>query len=30
MGMALFLERNYWDNFETAVANGITKAIKGR
>lgn len=30
MGLALFLERNYWDNFEVAIANGIAKAFNGR
>lgn len=29
MGKALFLERHHWDNFETAIANGIAKAFKG-
>ncbi|WP_410174008.1 DUF6890 family protein [Microbulbifer thermotolerans] len=28
LGTALFLERDYWRNFETAVANGIGKAWK--
>lgn len=28
LGTALFLENDYWRNFETAVANGIGKAWK--
>ncbi|WP_371824041.1 hypothetical protein [Hahella sp. HN01] len=29
LGLALFLERDYWSKHEIAVANGIAKALKG-
>lgn len=28
-GTALWLQRQYWKNMETAVANGISKAFGG-
>ncbi|WP_425402019.1 DUF6890 family protein [Hahella ganghwensis] len=29
LGLALFLETNYWEKHAHAVANGIAKALKG-
>ena len=29
MGEAVFLERDYWEKMQTAVANGIGKAFGG-
>jgi Family of unknown function (DUF6890) len=30
LGMALYLDRQYWKDFETATANAICKAFNGK
>jgi hypothetical protein len=29
LGLALFIEKEHWQNMEIAIANGIAKALNG-